>query len=489
MKDAQKKQLWDPMQNHTGLNDDTINDIMNRTLATEQKKELWESVIKNIETDGNEFEKPIRDFVFNAIVNAPVMPDLKPVDENLLINKQKRNMKKRIPLFEDYHPEDDTKIKGVINIKSETDMATFGVVYRGSVLNESSGTYGLSHLSEHLLCKSIDHLQDEFDMDGIQTNAYTSGTYIYFFITGLDEYVNKHKANFLKLISAGLKITKEEFENEKKIVLEEYGDCFNSQGGAHYSNLMRKLYDYYGPIGLRKDLENVTYEAMIAFGKKQYEKPSAILNISKNNPWTTHINIATQVTSDMKFVMGKNDMCDIEVGNTYKGKSSIINISNTISDDIGYVKFICDMLSSGLNSPFYQEIREKRGLVYGLYCYFSELSDNEGNIIIAAESSTKNVEEFQNTIAEILGSPEKYMTKERFEIVKKKLKIKFKKQMISAFDYPEKFIEPANTRVESIIDNVTYEKIMNVYEKYFNFGTFYKSIDSKEFESTELDKL
>ena len=55
----------------------------------------------------------------------------------------------------------------VINVKSQTDLSGFHVVYRGSVKNEKKGWFGLSHLMEHLVCHHLDDMLDDFDRDGI----------------------------------------------------------------------------------------------------------------------------------------------------------------------------------------------------------------------------------------------------------------------------------------------------------------------------------
>jgi predicted Zn-dependent peptidase len=393
------------------------------------------------------------------------------------MKKDINQMKQRIPLFENYNSE-DVKVAGVTNIKSQTDMSHFGVLYRGSVMNEKPGTYGVSHLTEHLVCKAIDHLQDTFDEDGIDWNAFTTDTYIYFYISGLDEYVNKHKAEFLKLLG-NFKVTEEEFLNEKKIVLEEYGDAFNGQLESHYLNLLRKLYNNFNPIGLRKDLDDITYEDMKSFVANQYAKPHQIINISKNNPFTTPVDVATNKPIK-EYVRGNYDVT-LEERNTYKGKASIINISDIITEDIAYIKFICEMMGAGLNSPLYKEIREKKGLVYGLSCNFHELTDTTGFIYVCAESSVANVDEFQKTLETVLKDTDTYFTKERFEVIKKKYSIRFKKNSIELYKRYEKFIDDPSTLVENIINTVTFEKLQEIYAKYFNFDKFYKSIDSSEF--------
>ena len=53
----------------------------------------------------------------------------------------------------------------IINLKSQTDLSGFYVVYEGSTNLEKSGWYGISHLMEHLMCKNFDHLQEDFDKE------------------------------------------------------------------------------------------------------------------------------------------------------------------------------------------------------------------------------------------------------------------------------------------------------------------------------------
>lgn len=59
---------------------------MKKEITREEKKQLWEEMLKNNTTQDelSEFSKPIRDFIFNTIVDAPIMPDIKPIDEDKL---------------------------------------------------------------------------------------------------------------------------------------------------------------------------------------------------------------------------------------------------------------------------------------------------------------------------------------------------------------------------------------------------------------------
>jgi aminopeptidase-like protein len=73
------------------------------------------------------------------------------------------------------------------------------------------------------------------------------------------------------------------------------------------------------------------------------------------------------------------------------------------------------------------------------------------------------------------------MTKERFDIVKQSLEISLKKSEINRYSNVNKYITPKEWLIEPILKDLTLEKIMEVYHKYFDFSKYYKSIDVIEF--------
>jgi len=367
----------------------------------------------------------------------------------------------------------------IINLKSETELSGFYVVYEGSTNLEKKGWFGISHLMEHLMCKNFDHLQEDFDKDGIDWNAYTSSNEIVFYLTGLDEKVNKWKGEFMDLLSE-FNVTKEQFENERNIVLEEYMDCFNDQNQTHMLNLSRKLFGDYDPIGLKEDLEKLKYMDCLNFFELQYAKPTKIINVSKNKPYKNNtIDFAKRdITKKLEF--GENDV-PLELSNEFKDKTSIVILSPVIEEDFAYVHFINSMLSLGLKSPLYQEIREKRGLVYYVHCYQSRVN-NQGINTISTQTSNKNYNDVVNAVKEVITNPGKYLTKERFDLVKDYYKVRMTKDEILRYKNVNQYIDPDGWSVYEILDKVNMKKIKEVYKKYYNFDKFYVSNDKKEFK-------
>jgi len=330
----------------------------------------------------------------------------------------------------------------IVNLKSQTDLSGFYVVYEGSTNLEKKGWYGISHLMEHLMCKNFDHLQEDFDRDGIEWNAYTSSNEIVFYLTGLEDKVNKWKGEFMDLLG-GFNVKKAEFENERNIVLEEYMDSFNEQTQCHVLNLSRKLFGDFDPIGLKEDLENLKFMDCLNFFELQYAKPTKIINVSKKDYKNPTLDFADRTI--IKPISYGNHNVPLELNNDWKDKTSIAILSPVINEDFAYIHFINAMLSLGLKSPLYQEIREK-------------------------------------TVEGVIKNPKKFLTKDRFNLVKDYYTVRMQKDEILRYKNVNQWINPEGWSVYDILDKITLKKVLEVYDKYYQFDSFYISNDKKEFK-------
>ena len=383
----------------------------------------------------------------------------------------------------------------IVNAKSETGLSGFYVIFDGSTMNEKPGWFGLSHLMEHLVCKSFEHIHDTYQQKNISWNAYTSNTEVVFYMKGLDRHINEHKNEFLNLI-LNYEPTQEQLDNEKKIVLEEYKMSFNSQGSAHYMNLQRKIFGFYNAIGLRSDIENFTLQDCKDYLNLYYKKPTRVINISKFNDFESDIKFREKIeTTPFEIKINKNlhiiksdeetdvpeGMIPLEIITDYKNKVSILNMSPVITKDFAYASFLCEMLGSGLNSPLYKEVREKLGLVYSIGCFIDKLNNNSCIIGIMTDTSFKNVETVQNQIKNVLERKEEFLTQERFDIVKDSYITKLEESEILNYSSVGKYNDSKEWRIESIINVITLQDVYDVVDKYLNWDKMYKSIDKTEF--------
>lgn len=360
----------------------------------------------------------------------------------------------------------------IINVKPSNDLSGLYIVYYGSCNLEKSGIKGLSHLMEHLICKSLDHLQDELDNQGISWNAATGKNEITFYFTGLEENLSKFKNDFLDLL-LNFKITEKEFSDEKSIVIEEYLDVFNNQTESHFLNLLRREFNHYDAIGCLEDLESLTYKDCQDFFKLQFSKPCKIINVSPEEMKEESKNKLKDFSqfdyAKYNFDIKKNPEAKMEKLNDFNGKRSILVFSNPITNQkhIAPVQFITYMLSSGLNSPLYKKIREEQGLCYYLQNFVDRLGKTGINFI-ASQTSDKNIEKFKKSLYEVLEEPNKYLTQERFDLIKNKLKIGYKKKNINLHSNVDKYIEPKEWVLENYIDSITLKDCLDIYNLYFS---------------------
>jgi predicted Zn-dependent peptidase len=383
----------------------------------------------------------------------------------------------------------------IINAKSETGLSGFYVIFDGSTMNEKPGWFGLSHLMEHLVCKSFEHMQNAYQQKNIKWNAYTSPTEVLFFMKGLDRHINTYKKEFLELILS-YEPTQEQLDNEKKIVLEEYKMAFNSQEESHYMNLYRKMFNYYGPIGLRSDIENFSLQDCKEYLNLYYKNPTRIINVSKYNDFEIDVNFREKIEpkpfkisiNDNLYIINSDDetkvpegMIPLEIITDYKNKISIIDLSPVITKDFNYLSFVCEMLGSGLNSPLYKEVREKLGLVYGINCFVDKLNNSSCVIVVMTDTSLKNIENVQNQIKLVLENKEIYLTQERFDIVKDNYLTRLEESEILNYSNIGKYMDDPEWRIETIINTITLQDVHNIVDKYLKWEDIYKSVDKNEF--------
>lgn len=147
--------------------------------------------------------------------------------------------------------------------------------------------------------------------------------------------------------------------------------------------------------------------------------------------------------------------------------------------DIPVVKLINAMLSNGLNSPLYQEIREKRALCYQVGSYIHELGKLP-LVLVAIMTSPDKSEIAHNTLKEVFENKDTHMTEERLDTIRKSLQISKKKKMINRHDNINDILDENVNILNTILDDIKLEEILNVYDKYFNIESFTK-VDDKNF--------
>jgi len=126
-------------------------------------------------------------------------------------------------------------------------------------------------------------------------------------------------------------------------------------------------------------------------------------------------------------------------------------------------------LSDGLNSPLYQELREKRGLIYSINpCNFKCIKDTISLYYIMTTKENTNI--VIDILKNIFLNIENYITPERFNDIVNASIIKLNIKKIFNYDNPKNIDEklPSCFKTEKQLKNITIENIINIGKKYLN---------------------
>lgn len=336
------------------------------------------------------------------------------------------------------------------------------------------------------MTKSFDHLQDELQARGISWNAYTSTNEVVFWLTGLEEELTPYRNKILHCLE-NFNITTEQFETERSIVLQEYKDYFTSQYWTHFTNVVRRRFENYDPIGRRDDLEALTLENLQAMFETWYRRPTKIINVSNRYHHMDTEKLRLNVVEDSVLRPGRWSDSDqgvpLELGNNFEANSSVVMQTEPISQDVPALKIIANMLSSGLNSPLFQEVREKRGLCYGIWCTLSRFN-LEYLFNITSTTADHQVDQLLDVTKEVISNQAKYLTAERLEVVRRSLQIDDQIEAINRYSNVAPWLTPPQFQARAVQDTIQLDEIHRVAKLYINPDKLHVSVDKRDFQKS-----
>jgi predicted Zn-dependent peptidase len=320
---------------------------------------------------------------------------------------------------------------------------SFGIWVKVGTINENANTNGMSHFIEHMLFKgtndrSANQIAEETDNIGGQMNAFTSKDCTCFYIKILDENLDE-AVDILSDMFFNSKFEKEELEKEISVVIEEIKMYEDSPEDVVHDKLSELIFENstlaYPILGTIDNLKSYTRERVLDYQKEQYSPERTVISIAGNFDEDYLVKLL-----DEKFGKWKNkSTIELEDSDSEYSRR-ILGIDKELEQlhiclgtktigrhcDLYYPLMIMNNLFGGtMSSKVFQEVREKRGLVYSIYSFTSNY-ENNGIFGLYAGLAYENLEEAIITILEEMDKMKNaQITEEEFNRAKQQIKSNF----------------------------------------------------------------
>jgi predicted Zn-dependent peptidase len=389
--------------------------------------------------------------------------------------------------------------------KNETDMFAIQVFfYTGSVF-EKDKEHGLSHLLEHMLFKSkrdlsVENLLMDLNSLGGSFNAITSKDYTSFYI-----YVHhsnwSHSVDLMKKIVCEPHFLENELQKEKQVVLEEFisyeDDTKDKIYDLSYSSILAQKNRYAKSVKGNIDvIKKASTDDLLAYYKSNYNNVMVYINIPSKQYQLDKTKFVDYVHKQLSIfakkqekptqsiLMKENHMFSknlpvvlIKPEPNKQQKCTMISFCGFKANDSSNIvlDFLWDILTGSLNSLLMLEIRQKRGLVYGISS-FNNSYFTCGVTGVYFTSSSQDIIEILKYMFSILKHLTKDgLTKDMFSYAKKSymnklkyrlndMRYKMERSMMRHYydcDWNENIIQ-------NKIKNLQMKDVMNVCKKVFD---------------------
>ncbi len=189
-----------------------------------------------------------------------------------------------------------------------------GFFVRTGARDENSEISGVSHFLEHMMFKGTSKrsaLDITYEMGGIgaQANAYTSEENTVYYMAVLPEYFK----NALELLSDMMRpsLAQEEFDVEKKVILEEIALYQDRPSFLLFEAALKEYFDSHpagsSVLGTIDSVSALTSEQMRAYFDKRYTAKNIVLTVSGNFDWNELTTLAEEYCGSWPAVETSRD--------------------------------------------------------------------------------------------------------------------------------------------------------------------------------------
>ncbi len=296
---------------------------------------------------------------------------------------------------------------------------------------------GIAHMVEHMMFKGTPtrtaaRIAEEIENVGGQMNAYTSREITSYHIHLLKEDLEL-ALDVLADIIVRPTMPEIEVERERQVILQEIGMTLDTPDDLVFDHYQETAYPRQAlgaPIlGRAEIIESMDRDALMDYVGNYYTPSRMVVSVSGNTDHETMTRLVqekftglrpdgTAKQTDAVYEGGEHRAeKELEQGHIVLGFEGV----SRHDDDYYAAMLLSTVLGGGMSSRLFQEVREKRGLVYAVFSHHTSYQDH-GQFMIYAGTGPANLTELMPVLCDEIGKMRQPVSAEELQRAKAQIR-------------------------------------------------------------------
>ena len=305
-----------------------------------------------------------------------------------------------------------TKLKNGMRVATDymstVETASVGAWVAVGTRHEEPKLNGISHLLEHLAFKGTKKrtafsIAEEIEAVGGQLNAYTSRENTAYYAKVLKEDVGL-AIDIISDIIQYSTIKSCELERECEVVIQEIHQSYDTPDDIIFDHFHETAYPNQAVgrpvLGNANLIKNIDRNTLLDYMRMQYSASKIVIAAAGNVEHDYLVDLAEGAFSNLHRDLNcTNEQISYQGGDYREIRDLeqahiVMGLDGVSYKDPDYytMSVLSTLLGGGMSSRLFQEVREKRGLVYSVYSFISNFEDG-GIFGIYAGSGQNEVRE------------------------------------------------------------------------------------------------
>ena len=288
------------------------------------------------------------------------------------------------------------------------ETVSFGAYVATGSRNETAEENGVSHFLEHMAFKGTERrsaaqIAEEIEAVGGHINAYTAREQTAYYVKVLKEDTVL-AADIIGDILTHSTFEPEELERERGVILQEIGQANDTPDDIIFDHFQEAAYPSQplgrSVLGSEESIRSMPRSTLTAYMKRHYAAANVVVAAAGNLDHTHILDLVQSHFADLSGEIAPVTPPGRYQGGEFREARDLDQVHIVLGfPSVGYSEpdyyptlLLSTLLGGGMSSRLFQEVREKRGLVYSIYSFSAPFMDG-GLLGIYAGTGESEAEE------------------------------------------------------------------------------------------------